>query len=1133
MAKDDFFCHLRVYSEYSLKIGINHLPQLVAAAASDPGMSGLALTDLDHVFAAVKFYKQALSQHVHPIIGVDVLITHEDGKSGRVLMLCKNWAGFQALAKLLTSAQSNEEKKLPFSWLTKANTKDMIILSGAWKADWLRDEAHRDARLANWKALMGDRYYLEVQRLGQPNDEVNIQLTLEMAQLYDLPIVATNPVCFLASEDHEAHQARICINQSQLLSEAKNTVSDQCYFKSASTMRDLFHDLPDAIENAYYIGQRCACQLPIGQVNMPIYNHHQEEEVASIIQEKSAEGMANRVGESMTQTYHDRLAFELDIIKRMGFSSYFLIVADFISWAKKQGIPVGPGRGSGAGSMVAYALGITDLDPIQHGLLFERFLNPERVSMPDFDIDFCMDRRDQVIEYVASHYGRDHVAQIITYGTMAAKAVVRDVGRVLGMPYGMVDGLAKLIPFELGITLEKAIEQEPQLQARINQEPEVENLFNLARKLEGVVRNVGKHAGGVVIAPKAIDAFMPIYQDPASMQPVTQFDKDDVEAMGLVKFDFLGLRTLTIIDWTIQSLKSCFAEHKHLDINQIPLDDERTFEYLQTKASTAIFQLESRGMQELVFKLQPDRFEDLVALVALYRPGPLQSGMVDDFVDRKHGRSQITYLHDGLAPILDDTYGVILYQEQVMRIAQDLAGYTLGGADLLRRAMGKKKPEEMAKQRTIFLTGALEKNIPEKTAESIFDLMEKFAGYGFNKSHSAAYALLTYQTAWLKTHYPAYFMAAVLSADIDNTDKIMLLLKDCKKNALVVSAPCIQHSLVKFTAQDEKTIRYGLGAIKGVGQLLAEQIVEQRQSGPYQDLADFCQRMHKKVNRKALEALIGGGAMDDWGVERSRLMASIDKALAVADQTMLAQAQGQQDLFALAAEKPPAFDYVKASPWTMHHKLAIEKNSLGFYFSGHPIDQYQDELGHLALDAIFSEPLVKDKLYTIAGYPGGLRVVTGKKGGRLAFMQLEGMGGACDCAFFNDTYDQFAHWLKNDGLLILKGKASIDQYTQQIRLEVAQVMDIGHYRAEQRAMLVVDVAPSIATESVLILKSILAQHTGHNQVCFRVLLDDAPAKLMLKETCMLDDALLAALEVHQDVQNVAVIYPKGNQAKGS
>ncbi|HEY5665782.1 MAG TPA: DNA polymerase III subunit alpha, partial [Gammaproteobacteria bacterium] len=646
------------------------------------------------------------------------------------------------------------------------------------------------------------------------------------------------------------------------------------------------------------------------------------------------------------EAYGSRLDLELDVICRMGFEGYFLIVADFIEWARVNEIPVGPGRGSGAGSLVAYALGITDLDPIEHDLLFERFLNPERVSLPDFDIDFCIEGRDRVIDYVSRRYGRDRVSQIITFGTMAAKAVVRDVGRVLGHPYGYVDRIAKLIPFEIGITLDKALNDDEELKTLYATEEEVRTLINLARQLEGLARNAGTHAGGVVIAPRELTEFMPLYSDPDSAS-LTQLDKDDLEAIGLVKFDFLGLKTLTIIDKAVRAINAAreAAGEPPIDISALPVDDEQTYALLRRCDTTAVFQLESRGMKDLVKRLRPDSFDDLVAILALFRPGPLQSGMVDEFIDRKHGRNTapIDYLHPSLEPILKPTYGVILYQEQVMQVAQVLAGYSLGGADLLRRAMGKKKPEEMAKQREVFLQGAEACGVQLGRAATIFDLMEKFAGYGFNKSHSAAYALLAYQTAWLKAHYPEAFMAAVMTADMDNTDKLVILKDDCKSLGIRIEPPSINESSFGFTVGGEKRVLYGLGAIKGVGQSVVESLIAERErGGPYQDLLDLCRRVDShKINRRVLEALTSAGALDALGENRATLMDAVPSTLRLAEHSAEAEAAGQGALFgsnAVASDLEIVVD--RKHEWSKREKLDRERDSLGLYLTGHPFEDY-------------------------------------------------------------------------------------------------------------------------------------------------------------------------------------------------
>jgi DNA polymerase-3 subunit alpha len=761
--------------------------------------------------------------------------------------------------------------------------------------------------------------------------------------------------------------------------------------------------------------------------------------------------------------YHQRLRVELDVICQMGFEGYFLIVADFIRWAKENGVPVGPGRGSGAGSLVAYALGITDLDPIAHDLLFERFLNPERVSMPDFDVDFCMDGRDRVIDYVARKYGRERVSQIITYGTMAAKAVVRDVGRVLGMSYGYVDKIAKLIPFELGITLDDALTKEPELKRLYDTEEEIHNLIDLARSLEGVTRNAGMHAGGVVIAPSVLTDFAPLYCDDTGSNVVTQFDKDDVEAAGLVKFDFLGLRTLTIIDWAVAIINRIRAERGQppLDVNAIPMDDPKTYALLKACSTTAVFQLESRGMKDLVRRLQPDRFGDIVALVALFRPGPLQSGMVDDFIDRKHGKidGPIDYLHPSLKPVLEPTYGVILYQEQVMQIAQVLAGYTLGGADLLRRAMGKKKPEEMAKQRSIFVDGSVSRGVDPKLAAHIFDLMEKFAGYGFNKSHSAAYALLSYQTGYLKAHYPAAFMAAVLSADMDHTDKVVTLIMECGEIGLRVLPPDVNHSSYEFAVGGERTIRYGLGAVRGVGRSAVDEMLAQRTAhGPYRSIEDLCRRLDlQKVNRRVLEALIRSGSLDSLGANRATLMHRLPAAMQLGDQNTKAHQAGQNDMFGLSADDRAPVVVPLRTPelpeWSEAVRLKGERETLGLYLTGHPISQFEAGLNrfvtHRIGDLISDRPMEPvrfggGKLVTVAGLIDEV-----KKRGPRTILNLDDRTGRLEVTLFEDVFQRFRDLVSKDALVLVEGNLRFDEFSDSWRLAARKITELDKVREQQ------------------------------------------------------------------------------------
>lgn len=956
------FVHLRLHSEFSIIDGLTRIDPLIQAVKSR-GMNAVALTDYCNLFAAVKFFKIATAAGVKPILGTELRCYTNGNKSqySSLILLCQSALGYRNITALISKAyqegQFQGQPYVDYAWLGGV-AEGLIALSGGRSGIIGQsllggDEAKARQWAQELSTIFPDSFYLEIQRTGRRNESLYTQKVLNLAESLSLPLVATNEVLFVDKTDFEAHEARVCIHQGLSLADPTRArqYSDTQYLRSAEEMALLFQDLPQAIENTVHIATRCSLMLHLGNTYLPDFPTPQGLSIEAYLSQLSQQGLYERFSQIFRQKtadeialmhpiYEARLQTELKVITSMGFSGYFLIVADFIQWAKRNGIPVGPGRGSGAGSLVAYALNITDLDPLAFDLLFERFLNPERVSMPDFDIDFCMEGRDRVIEYVAQKYGRQSVSQIITFGTMAAKAVVRDVGRVLGYPYGFVDKLAKLIPFELGITLEKAL-KEPELQRRYQDEEEVKELFELALKLEGITRNAGKHAGGVVIAPSCLTDFTAIYCEEGSNQIVSQFDKDDVEAVGLVKFDFLGLRTLTIIDKALAIInqQKTLAQEPLIDISSIPTEDAPTYTLLKSCQTTAIFQLESRGMKELISRLQPDCFEDIIALVALFRPGPLQSGMVDDFIDRKHGRADVAYPHPDLEPVLKPTYGVILYQEQVMQIAQILANYTLGAADLLRRAMGKKKPEEMAKQREIFLEGAGKRGVANETANFIFDLMEKFAGYGFNKSHSAAYALVAYQTAWLKTHYKAAFMAAVLSADMDNTDKIVIFIQECEQQGLQVLPPSLNTSHYHFTVQDETSLIYGLGAIKGVGESAISCIIAQRQQqGPFSGLFEFCRRLDlRRVNRRVLEALIKSGAMDEWQVDRAVLLASLEKALKMAEKSQQNQSTGQTDLFSILDEVSLDNDYVKSEPLSLAQRLEGEKEALGLYLSSHTI----------------------------------------------------------------------------------------------------------------------------------------------------------------------------------------------------
>jgi DNA polymerase-3 subunit alpha len=890
-----------------------------------------------------------------------------------------------------------------------------------------------------------------------------------------VPVVATNDVRFLKADDFESHEARVCIHDGALLADSgrQRRYAHQQYLRTPQEMAALFSDVPEALANSVGIAQRCSLVLKLGEVRLPQYPVPEGLTTAQFLRDESDRGLQRRLAAIADQTdaqhYNERLRLELDVICQMGFEGYFLIVADFIRWARENGVPVGPGRGSGAGSLVAYSLGITDLDPIAHDLLFERFLNPERVSMPDFDVDFCMDGRDRVIDYVAEKYGRERVSQIITYGTMAAKAVVRDVGRVLGMSYGYVDKIAKLIPFELGITLDDALTKEPELKRLYDTEEEIKNLIDLARSLEGLTRNAGMHAGGVVIAPSVLTDFAPLYCDDSGGNVVTQFDKDDVEAAGLVKFDFLGLRTLTIIDWAmviINRIRSGRGEPP-LDVNAVPMDDPKTFALLKACSTTAVFQLESRGMKDLVRRLQPDRFGDIVALVALFRPGPLQSGMVDDFIDRKHGKidGPIDYLHPSLKPVLEPTYGVILYQEQVMQIAQVLAGYTLGGADLLRRAMGKKKPEEMAKQRSIFVDGSVARGVDPKLAAHIFDLMEKFAGYGFNKSHSAAYALLSYQTGYLKAHYPAAFMAAVLSADMDHTDKVVTLIMECADIGLRVRPPDANHSLYEFAVGGERTIRYGLGAVRGVGRGAVEELLAQRNAhGPYKTIEDLCRRLDlQKVNRRVLEALIRSGSLDGLGANRATLMQRLPAAMQLGDQNSKAHQAGQNDMFGLAADDRAPVVVPLRTPelpdWNEAVRLQGERETLGLYLTGHPIAQFEAGLNRFVSHRIGD--LISDRPMETVRFGGGKAVTVAglidevKKRGPRTILTLDDRTGRLEVTLFEDVFQRHRDLVAKDALVLVEGSLRFDEFSDGWRLSARRITELDKVREQQARRVVI------------------------------------------------------------------------------
>lgn len=1077
MMSDPKFIHLHVHSDFSMIDGLAKVNRLVKHAAHLQ-MPAIAITDFSNLCGLVKFYGASMEKGVKPIIGTDIKVSCAELGSELydLTLLAVNNEGYQNIIMLISNAyQRGAIGDFPVverDWL-QDHCRGVIVLAGARSDIGFACLRHNSELLQSlltfYQTYFKDHFYFELVRTERENEAFYNQQAVLLAEQYALPVVATNDVCFLAASDFEAHEIRVAIHDGNTLDDPNRPkhYSAKQYFRSEAEMCELFADLPEALLNSVEIAKRCNVSIRLGEYFLPQFPTG-EMSTAEFLVHKAHQGLEERLGflfpdpelrAARRLEYDERLEIELQVINQMGFPGYFLIVMEFIQWSKDNDVPVGPGRGSGAGSLVAYALNITDLDPLAFDLLFERFLNPERVSMPDFDVDFCMEKRDLVIDHVAEMYGRDAVSQIITFGTMAAKAVIRDVGRVLGHPYGFVDRISKLIPLDLGMTLTKALEAEPQLKQLYDGNEEVKVLIDFGLQLEGVVRNAGKHAGGVVISPTKITDFSPIYCDPEGQHPVTQFDKSDVEYAGLVKFDFLGLRTLTIIDWAIKMINERIAREggNPIDISHIPLDDTLSFELLLKAETTAVFQLESRGMKDLIRRLKPDCFEDMIALVALFRPGPLQSGMVDNFIDRKHGIEAVSYpdkeyQHISLKPILEPTYGIILYQEQVMQIAQTLAGYSLGGADLLRRAMGKKKPEEMAKQRSVFKEGSEKNQVDGELSMKIFDLVEKFAGYGFNKSHSAAYALVSYQTLWLKAHYPAEFMAAVMTADMDNTDKVVGLVDECLRMGLKINPPDINSGQYHFHVNERGEIVYGIGAIKGVGEGPIEAIVEARQQGGYfKDIFELCARTDmKRVNRRVLEKLTMAGAFDKLGPHRAAILHSLNDAMQAADQHAKAEEIGQGDMFGVLAAEPEQVEHAYASVPPLPEQVLLdgEKETLGLYLSGHPITQYLKELDRYTGGARISEvaPTEWGKMATVAGLVVSARIHLTKKGNRIGIFTLNDRSGQIDGMLFGDTLEKYGHLLEVDKVLIVTGQVSVDDFNGGLRISGREIMELSQAR---------------------------------------------------------------------------------------
>lgn len=1167
------FVHLRVHTEFSLVDGLVRVKPLIKAVAG-AGMPAVAVTDQSNMCSLVKFYKASMGGGIKPICGADIWMasTCEDGPLTRMTLLAMNPKGYRNLTELVSrgwsEGQSNDLVIIQRDWVKAAN-EGLIALSGSKEGEvglalLAGDQVQAEVLLKEWMEVFPERFYLEVQRTNRINDEEHLHAAVALAERFAAPLVATNDVRFIMQDDYEAHETRVCIGEGRPLDDPRRVrmYSDQQYLKSPEEMAELFSDLPEALQNTIEIAKRCNIDVQLGTYFLPNFPIPDGMTMDEYFRKVSFDGLDERLEvllprdtpdyEAKKQVYVDRLNFELNIIIQMGFPGYFLIVMDFIKWAKNNGVPVGPGRGSGAGSLVAYVQKITDLDPLAYDLLFERFLNPERVSMPDFDVDFCMDGRDRVIDYVAQKYGRNAVSQIITFGTMAAKAVVRDVARAQGKSYGLADRLSKMIPFEVGMTLAKAFEMEEPLRDFLKTDEEAAEIWEMSLKLEGICRGTGKHAGGVVIAPTKLTDFSPIACDEEGNGLVTQFDKDDVESAGLVKFDFLGLRTLTIIKWAMETINREQAKQglPDLNIDFIPLDDKPTFAMLQKAETTAVFQLESRGMKELIKKLKPDCLEDMIALVALFRPGPLQSGMVDDFINRKHGREPISYPHqdyqyEGLQPVLAPTYGIILYQEQVMQIAQVMAGYTLGGADMLRRAMGKKKPEEMAKQRGGFIEGCANNGIDADLAGNIFDLVEKFAGYGFNKSHSAAYGLLSYQTAWLKAHHSAAFMAAVLSADMHNTDKVVTLIEECRSMKLRIDAPDVNTSEFKFTVNEGGWIVYGLGAIKGVGEGPVEAIVESRRDGPFKDLFDFCSRVDlKRINKRTLEALLRSGALDRLGphfheeikayhanIDRNRavLLAAMEEAVQAAEQTARSHDSGHMDLFGgvFADEEQDVYaNHLRARELSLKERLKGEKDTLGLYLTGHPIDEYEGEVRRFARQRIIDLKPARDT-QTVAGLIVNLRVMKNKKGDKMGFITLDDRSGRIEASLFADAFASNQALLQSDALVVVEGEVSNDDFSGGLRLRAKRVMSLEEARTGLADSLRLKIASdALKGDKLRWLADLCARHRGVCPITMDYTNTDAKALLQFGEDWRINpaDSLIQALRDQFGKDNVFLHY---------
>ena len=1034
------FSHLRVSSEYSISQGLLTVNQIVQNAVQK-SIPSVAMTDRANMFGLVKFFDKCEASGIKPISGCSInAIFKDEDESYELLCLAKTNKGHKNLMKIISNAHNNSSFSSPIiKFEDLVELKDDIIVISGGKGSHIFESLRRnnltdtEKKIDQFTKYFKDDFVIEIQRTNRIDESDYIEKVVPLSIKKSIPVIATNDVLFSSPEDYEIHETKVCINTGKTLNDPnrEKIFSDQQYFKSSEEMINLFKEGAPFIDNTNEISKKCNVSLKTKGYFLPEYPVPKEHNFDSFLADLSHERLKKYLESFDKQKkveYFKRLDYELEQIKTMGFSSYFLIVYDFIQWSKNNDVPVGPGRGSGAGSLVAFALGITTLDPIIHGLLFERFLNPERLSMPDFDVDFCMEKRDLVIDYVSKKYGSGAVSQIATFGTMAARAVVRDVARAMGKPYALGDRISKMIPFAPGMTLDKAKIEQPIFAQTIKNDSEVREIVDLSYKLEGIARNVGKHAGGVVIAPGSISDFCPVYVDRQSESVMTQYDKDDVEKIGLVKFDFLGLRTLTVIDRAVKSINFGKDDSKKFDIDSIPLNDEKVFKLLSSGKTMAVFQLESSGMRDLIKRLKPTKFEEITALLALYRPGPLNSGMHDEFVDRKHGNSPVTYPHELLEEVLEETYGVIVYQEQVMEAARVLAGFSLGQADILRRAMGKKKKEEMEEQREIFVKGCVQKNIKEKNAEQIFDLINQFAEYGFNKSHSAAYALISYQTAYLKAYYPEHFMASVMSSELGNTDKIYALTQECSRMGIKVLKPNIVSSSKRFLVNDQNEIEYGLGAIKGVADTFIKHVCESRKNKKFRDLWDFSKKVDIKLGgKKSLEALSQSGAFDTLSPSRSIAIACVE------DMLKDGSLQNGNDLKSgdLFAEFDESFDpyekYKNIQNLTLSEKLELEKKSLGYYLSGHPVIAIENKINKIRTNKI--SDLTNDiKRSALVCLINSVRQIKDRKGKPLTFINFDDGTGIMDGIVSSEVLENCHSFLKEGSILCLKGSVEVDDY---------------------------------------------------------------------------------------------------------